>query len=163
MRHLIVLSAVAVALAAAGSAAAGGWATVGFKPLPDGTAAGKTWTPTITVLQHGVTPLGGLRPVVTIEEEKTAATRRFIAAETEETGVYEAAVVFPEAGRWRVEIDSTFGDSRVTYGPVTIGDVPAGTGSEFPLALVLGLAGGVVLAAAAAFGVLRLRRLGPAA
>ena len=64
MRLLVVLSAVAAALAIAPSASPGGWATVGFEPLPDGTSAGGTWSPTIFVKQHGVTPLAGLTPVV---------------------------------------------------------------------------------------------------
>ena len=71
MRYLIVLSALVVSLAASATASAGGWATVGFAPLPDGTAAGETWTPKITVLQHGQTPLGGLSPVVTITADDT--------------------------------------------------------------------------------------------
>jgi hypothetical protein len=162
MRHLILLSAIAIALASTGTAAAGGWATVGFAPLPDGTSAGGTWTPEITVLQHGVTPLGGLSPTVTIEEDSSGDSRTFTATETSKTGVYEADVVFPTAGSWRVTVDSTFGDSRVTYGPVTIGPVPVGTGEPFPVLPVLGIAGALLLAAVAAFGVVRLRRLTPA-
>jgi hypothetical protein len=45
MRLLVVLSAVAAALAIVPSASPGGWATVGFEPLPDGTSAGGTWSP----------------------------------------------------------------------------------------------------------------------
>ena len=165
MRYLIVLSALAatVALAAVGVATAGGWATVGFEPLPDGTSAGGTWTPRITVLQHGETPLGGLSPIVTIDEAETGAAKMFTAVETDELGVYEADVVFPAEGNWRVTIDSTFGDSRVTYGPVRIGDgTVGGPGTDFPVVPVLGILGALALAAAAAFGLLRQRRLTPA-
>jgi hypothetical protein len=164
MRHLVLLSAIAVALAAPSTAAGGGWATVGFTPLPDGTPVGGTWKPTIKVLQHGVTPLGGLKPTVTIEEA-AGESRTFTATETSETGIYEAEVVFPEAGSWRVTIDSTFGDSRVTYGPVTIGAAPGGSGEPFPVRPVVGIVGALILAAAAALGlgVLRQRRLRPAA
>jgi len=166
MRYLIALSALAatIALAAAGTAGAGGWATVGFTPLPDDTAAGGTWNPRITILQHGVTPLEGLHPTVTIDEVDSGASQRFTAVETSQAGIYEADVVFPTDGRWRVTIDSTFGDSIVTYGPFLIDGQPTGaTGRELPRAGVLGLAGGFVLAAAAAFVVLRQRRLRPAA
>ena len=165
MRYLVVLPALAaaIALAMAGTAGAGGWATVGFEPLPDGTSAGGTWTPEITVLQHGQTPLGGLHPTVTIADDDSGATQSFTAVETEELGVYTADVVFPTAGNWRVTIDSTFGDSRVTYGPVSIGDGPVGgTGTEFPVVPVLGIVGAIVLAGAAAFGFARQRRLTPA-
>jgi hypothetical protein len=163
MRYLIALSTLVVALAAAGVAGAGGWATVGFAPLPDGTSAGGTWTPRITVLQHGVTPLGGLHPIVTIDDVDTGASKQFIAVETSKVGVYEADVVFPSEGSWRITVDSTFGDSRVTYGPVRIGDSPAGgPAGDFPVVPVLGIAGALVLAAAAAFGLARQRRLTPA-
>jgi hypothetical protein len=159
MRYLTVFSAFVVALAAAAAAAGGGWATVGFAPLPDGTAAGKTWKPEITVLQHGRTPLGGLTPVVTISGDDD--THTFTAIETPEVGVYEADVVFPTNGEWRIVIDSGFGDSSVTYGPVTIGTAPAGEPSSFPLAPVLAVVGGLALVAAA-FGLVRQRRLTPA-
>jgi hypothetical protein len=159
MRYLIALSAVVVALASVGAAAGGGWATVGFAPLPDGTAAGEVWKPDITVLQHGRTPLGGLNPVVTITSDSDLET--FTARETSEVGVYEAEVVFPTNGDWRIVIDSGFGESTVTYGPVTIGPGPAGEPSAFPLAPVVVLVGGLALIAAA-FGVVRQRRLTPA-
>ncbi len=161
MRYLIVLAALVAALATSATANAGGWATVGFAPLPDGTAAGATWTPKITVLQHGQTPLAGLSPVVTVTADELVET--FTATETSEVGVYEASVVFPEGGDWRIEIDSGFGESTVTYGPVTIGPGLAGEPSSFPgkfagIAFVAGLA----LLAAATFGLVRQRRLTPA-
>lgn len=161
MRHLITLAALATALAAAATATAGGWATVGFAPLPDETASGETWTPKITVLQHGRTPLGGLTPVVTIRGNDRMET--FTATETSEIGVYEASVVFPEDGDWRIVIDSGFGDSNVTYGPVTIGSEPASGPSSFP-ALPVGIAivAGFALLAAAARALVRQRRLTPA-
>ena len=161
MRYLIVASALVAALAAAATAGAGGWATVGFAPLPDGTGAGETWTPKITVLQHGQTPLGGLTPVVTITGDERMET--FAATETSEVGVYDASVVFPGDGDWRVVIDSGFGESTVTYGPVTIGSAAAGEPSSF-LARPVGIAiiAGLALLAAATFGLVRRRRLTPA-
>ena len=162
MRLLVVLSAIAVALVVAPVGSTGGWATVGFEPLPDGMSAGGTWNPTIFIKQHGVTPLTGLQPVVEIADE-TGASTTFVATETPAAGVYEADVVFPTQGDWRVTIHSGFGDSQVSYGPVAIG--PAGTdggGSrELPVVglgvLALALLGGGVL-----LGARRLRRLTPA-
>ena len=159
MRYLIALSALVVALASVGAAAGGGWATVGFAPLPDGTAAGEAWRPKITVLQHGQRPLGNLTPVVTITGDSDTLT--FTASETSEVGVYEAEVLFPTNGDWRVVIDSGFGGSNVTYGPVTIGPGPAGEPTAFPLAPILAVLGALALIAAA-FGVVRQRRLTPA-
>jgi hypothetical protein len=160
MRVIVVLGALVAALAVAAPASSGGWATVGFEPLPDGMSAGGTWTPTITVKQHGMTPLAGLSPVVEIYDEAGAVTR-FDATETSKTGVYESDVVFPTAGDWRVTIHSGFGDSHVTYGPFAIG-APLGGGSrELPVvglgAALLALVAGLALVAAR-----RARRLTPA-
>jgi YtkA-like len=162
MRVLVVLSAIAVALVVAPLGSGGGWATVGFEPLPDGTSAGGTWNATIFVKQHGVTPLAGLQPVVDIVDE-TGTSTKFLATETSEAGVYEVEVIFPTQGDWRVTIHSGFGESQVSYGPVAIG--PAGTDGggarELPVVglpvLVLALLGGAVV-----LGARRLRRLTPA-
>jgi len=163
MRLLVVLSAVAAALAIAPSASPGGWATVGFEPLPDGTSAGGTWSPTIFVKQHGVTPLAGLTPVVEIYDDATGAVARFPAAESSEVGVYKADVVFPAEGDWRVTISSGFGDSQVSYGPVAIGPPVAGDGGSRDLPVVgLGLVALALLGGALLLGARRLRRLTPA-
>jgi len=118
MRFLVIVSTLVLAVVAAAPAGGGGWATVGFEPRPDGTKAGETWRPTIFVKQHGVTPLSGLQPVVTIEEADSEASATFYAEPGSEAGVYEADVVFPDPGEWRVTILSGFGDSQVGYGPV---------------------------------------------
>jgi hypothetical protein len=162
MRVLIVLAALVAALAVPAASVAGGWATVGFAPLPDGTSAGGTWKPRIFVKQHGVTPLAGLTPVVELQEVETGAVHEFAATETSETGVYEADVVFPAAGDWRVTIHSGFGDSFVTYGPTRIGAIGEGGGDSEPLRFVglaivlVGVAGGLFFVAA------RRSRLRPA-
>jgi hypothetical protein len=85
----------------------------------------------------------------------------FTAAETSEPGVYTADVVFPTDGAWRVTIESGFGNSNVTYGPVEIGApaVTGGGGPELPaigFLVALALLGGLALVAA------RRRRLTPA-
>jgi hypothetical protein len=161
MRVIVVLGALVAALAVAPVASAGGWATVGFEPLPDGTSAGGTWSPTIFVKQHGVTPLPGLQPIVELSDA-SGAVETFAASETSEAGVYEANVVFPSQGEWTVTIKSGFGDSQTTYGPVAIG-APAGGGGpgDVPVAglgvVLLALVAGVVLLVAR-----RVRRLTPA-
>lgn len=162
MRSLIAILALVLAVVGAGSASAGGWAAVGFEPLPDGTAAGASWKPKIFVKQHGIRPLEGLHPVVTINETASGQSKSFAARPMSEAGVYEADVVFPTSGDWSVAIDSGFGGSGVTYGPVTIG---AGTGSEpgsFPTLRIGAGALAIALAIAGAFGIRRLRRLTPA-
>lgn len=163
MRYLIVFAAVVTALAASAAASAGGWATVGLDPLPTGVGPGETWTTEMTVLQHGRTPLVGLSPTLTITEE-SGESRQFVALETGKAGVYEARVVFPDAGQWSIVADSTFGESKLTYGPVTIESQPdsGGAPGSFPVLPVLGVFAAIVLSAAGAFRVLRLRRLTPA-
>jgi hypothetical protein len=162
VRYLVAVSTVVLAVVGAGSASAGGWAAVGFEPLPDDTAAGASWKPKIFVKRHGVTPLEGLRPVVTIHETDSGQAESFTAVPTSEAGVYEADVVFPSPGDWSVAIDSGFGESGVTYGPVTIGAGTGGDPGSFP-ALPIGAAAlAIALAVAGAFGIRRLRRLTPA-
>jgi hypothetical protein len=164
MRSLVVLCAAVADLAAVPFASSGGWATVGFAPLPDGTSAGGTWTPDIFVKQHGVTPLEGLTPVVEITNDDTGASETFVAADTSEPGVYTADVVFPSEGDWQVTVRSGFGDSNVTYGPVAIGAAPGVGGGESRELPVVGL-GAIALVLAAGIAVLlgrRSRRLTPA-
>ena len=50
------------------AALGGGFATVQLSSPPAGTDEGGTWTPTLTILQHGVTPLDGLQPAVRITD-----------------------------------------------------------------------------------------------
>jgi hypothetical protein len=163
MRVFAVVSAIVCALVLPSLATAGGWATVGFEPLPEGTAAGGTWTPTIFVKQHGITPLEGLQPIVMIEKTGSTESTKFLATPGSEAGVYHADVVFPSAGDWRITIASGFGDSEVTYGPVSIGSAsPPGAGSERLPVIGFGV---VALAVVAVFGLLaarRSRRLTPA-
>jgi YtkA-like len=168
MRYLIVVAAVAAALISSSAASAGGWATVGLDPpFPPGTGPGEPWDTNMTILQHGQTPLTGLSPTITITLEESGRTETFAATETDEPGVYAASVVFPEAGPWRIVADSTFGDSKLTYGPVLIEQTPgtgAGGGSErdFPILPLLAALGGLVVVAAGTFAVVRQRRLKPA-
>ena len=152
MRPFVVLGALvgALTLALAPTASSGEFATVGFAPLPDGTSAGSTWTPTIYVRQHGVRPMEGLQPVVELRDEAGALTT-FFATEKSEPGVYTADVRFRSQGSWRITIHSGFADSQVTYGPFTIESpsVSASDPREIPLA-------GLGVAALALFGALAL-------
>jgi hypothetical protein len=156
MRVIAVVGALVCALVVPTLASAGGWASVGFEPLPDGTDAGGTWKPTIFVKQHGITPLEGLQPVVMIEETGSGQPTRFLATAGSEPGEYAAEVVFPSAGEWRVTILAGFGDSKTTYGPVAIGEPTTGGGASEPLS-VIGF-GGLLLVVLGVFGVVAVRR-----
>jgi hypothetical protein len=127
MRRPVLLIAAVSALVLAGTAVAGGWATVKLSSRPTGLAAGETWIVDITVLQHGVTPLPGVRPTLTIRKVQrtlSSVTRTFSTRATGRTGVYRARVVFPSAGRWRYEVYDGFtqyGGARThSFAAVTI-------------------------------------------
>jgi hypothetical protein len=110
----------AAALALPGAAGAGGFATVGLSSLPDGTAPGRTWPVTLTILQHGRTPLSGLHPTVRIQSDDGRTTRTFAARPAGKAGVYRANVVFPDAGGWTYTISDGFSQTH-SFAPVQIG------------------------------------------
>ena len=115
MKRLLLGLAVAGLLLPA-AALGGGFATVQLSSLPQGTDQGGTWTPTLTILQHGVTPLDGLQPAVRITDGG-GKTSTFAAKPAGEPGTYVAEVTFPSAGTWRFEIWDGFSQTH-TYSPV---------------------------------------------
>ena len=162
MRYLMVISTLVLAVVGAGSASAGGWATVGLESMPDGVNAGDAWTAEITVLRHGVTPTDGAAPILTIRNKKTGASESFEAQPAGETGVYTARVVFPDAGTWSYEIDNGlaatgYGESATTtYSPVAIAGPSSDDGASSALPFGL-LAAAIVVPVAGVFGVRHLR------
>lgn len=117
MKRLLLPALLAAALVAAGAGLAGGWATVQLSSTPTGTKAGKPWVVTLTVLQHGRTPLDGVKPTITIRNGATSAVSR--ATPAGRPGVYRSRVVFPKPGTWTYEIWDGFGQT-LTYAPVRI-------------------------------------------
>ena len=115
--HKLVAALAAAALLLPAAAVAGGWATVQLTSTPKGSRAGTPWVVSLTVLQHGVTPLAGVRPEVRIVQG--SVRRSFTARPTGRTGVYTARVVFPRAGVWRWTIWDGFSREH-TYAPVRI-------------------------------------------
>src|SRR5512133_3756804 len=116
----MVTAAVLAALALPGAAGAGGFATVGLSSLPDGTAPGETWHVTLTILQHGRTPLPGLSPEVRIRSADGRTARTFAARPARRPGVYTADVVFPTAGQWRYAVADGFSQTH-SFAPAAIG------------------------------------------
>jgi hypothetical protein len=153
MKRLLLGLALA-ALLVPSAATAGGFATVQLSSLPAGTDAGGTWTPTLTILQHGVTPLDGLQPAVRIRDA-SGEIETFVARPAGEPGTYVADVRFPSAGTWRYEIWDGFSQTH-TYSPVTIG----GGGSSFATVPVAAAVLAVLLVAALGLAVARRRRPG---
>jgi hypothetical protein len=118
--RLTLLAAIAAALVAPTAATAGGWATVGFEPPPDTLAPGEPWQVDLTILQHGRTPLEGVKPLVIVEPEDGGGQKSFLARPTGEPGIYRATVVFASAGTWRFVVDDGFA-ARHSFPPVQIG------------------------------------------
>lgn len=128
MRTIIAVLTLAL-LAAAPTAAGGGFATVGLGPPTGGIGAGDTWNAEMTILQHGVTPLVGISPTLTISNGET--TRRFDAAPTGKPGVYLAKVTFPSGGEWRYEVNDGFSQTH-TFAPVQVEPGSGGGGFAVP-------------------------------
>ena len=140
MRRLLLTLAL-VALAAPASALAGGWATAGLSP-PDGVGAGDTWNADVKILQHGMTPLAGVIPTVTIRNVATGKENTFTARPTGEVGVYRAKVVFPAAGNYSYKVYDGFtqygGAQTHSFGTFSVG---AGGGVGLPFLAIIGISG----------------------
>jgi hypothetical protein len=161
MRTLLLTLAAAAALAVAGTASAGGWATAGVSPPPDDPTAGSTWDAKITILQHGQTPLVGVQPTISLTGSG-GARKTFAAKATDEPGVYLAEVKFPAAGSWSYEVDDGFtqygGAQTHTFGAISVGAGSGGTGFDLPsLPVSAAILLGLVAAIAIALGMRRAR------
>jgi hypothetical protein len=173
-KRLILLAAIAATLAVPAAATAGGWATVGFDPPPEGLAPGEPWQVDLTILQHGRTPLEGVDPRVIVRSEDGDETKAFPARPTGKPGVYRATVVFGSAGTWRLAVDDGFsathrfpgvlvgkGGKKAAAQPVaalnTAAATPPPAGDDGPnVLLALGVA--AIAALAAGLGAAYLQR-----
>jgi hypothetical protein len=109
MRRITLLLVLAV-LVPAEVAQAGGWATVELGESPSGLAAGKPWRVELIVKQHGITPMEGVKPSITIVSSQ-GAERTFPARPTNRIGHYVADVRFPSGGEWSARISDGFTDA----------------------------------------------------
>jgi hypothetical protein len=164
--RIALLAAVAAALAVPASAGAGGWATVGFDPPPERLASGETWAVEMTILQHGRSPLDGLRPAVIVRSVDGSGERSFPAEPAGKPGVYRADVVFESAGTWRYVVDDGFAGRhsfpavKVGGGKAVASGLSSGSddGANWLLAIVV--AAGAALAAGFGTAALQRRREG---
>jgi mono/diheme cytochrome c family protein len=112
------LSIAAAVVLAAGTISAGGWAVVTVDDLPARIEAAKPVTLAFTVRQHGMTPLGGLKPSIVAASGSSRVETNATAAQ--DIGQYSAAITLPSAGAWILTINSGFMDSRLSLLPVTV-------------------------------------------
>jgi hypothetical protein len=155
MRKTLIVLTLGVALASAGAASAGGWATAGLAPPPNDIAAGETWKAELTILQHGRTPLDGVRPEVIISDGKTKIP--FAAKPTGEPGKYVANVKFPSGGEWRYAVNDGFGGTH-TFAPFDVAGGGGGGASGVGLIETLaGVAAALILAVVVALFIRRQR------
>lgn len=128
---------------------AGGWATVTLDEYPTDMVAGEAFKIGFTVLQHGVTPVTGITPIITGTLTGAKESISVMAKEEGEPGHYVASLNFPKAGEWSWKIDS-FGEQKMP--PLSVANAPAvvqATNESKPIAnlpLSSLLAGGLGLA-----------------
>jgi hypothetical protein len=101
---------------------AGGWAIVNLDEWPTNVTAGEEFEIGFTVLQHGVTPVTGITPIIsgTLTGGKESMS---VMAEAEgEPGHYVASLNFPKSGEWSWKIES-FGEQIMP--PLTVAEASA--------------------------------------
>jgi hypothetical protein len=128
MRRIALLLVLAV-LVPAEVAQAGGWATVELGESPCGRAAGEPGRVELIVKQHGITPMEGVTPSITIVSPK-GARHTFAAHPAAQVGHYVATVEFPANGTWSAEISDGFTDAvphRIST--LNVGGDPARAGA----------------------------------
>ena len=166
MLRLTIVAAVA-SLVVAGTASAGGWATAGVSPPPpDDPSGGSTWNTDITIKQHGVTPLDNITPAVILRNTATGEEQQFKGTPTGKPGTYSAEVVFPDSGRWAVQVYDGFTEygnaTRHNFGVVALDGPAASAAGEFPLGWTLAGVGAAIAGIVALVLFLRRRTTAPA-
>jgi hypothetical protein len=114
--------AILLALTFTVPAFAGGWAIVNLDEWPANVVAGEEFEIGFTVLQHGVTPVTGITPIISGTLTGTKESVQVMAKEEGEPGHYVASLKFPKAGEWSWRIDS-FGEQVMP--PLTVANAPA--------------------------------------
>lgn len=127
-RTLIVVLMFLVTLALPATIAlAGGWVVITLDSLPGQIRAGEMVRLGFSVRQHGVRPLNDVAPTLSAVNQDTGERVTIAAAQVGETGHFELAMRFPEAGVWEWQIAAPPFPQEVQFEPLTV--LPA-TGVE---------------------------------
>ncbi len=106
----------------AGSAQAGGWATLTLSELPMEVVAERPFTIEFSVRGHGKTLITGLDATVTAVHQASGTKVVAEAKDASEAGFYAATIALPESGEWHWEI-TAFGTYSMP--PLTVNEVAA--------------------------------------
>jgi mono/diheme cytochrome c family protein len=113
-----VLAVPGLLLLAAFARHVGGWAVISVQDLPDYAVAGQPITLTYAVRQHGVELLSGLKGSVVATSG--SAKVNVDAKGTEKLGHYAATLTLPNAGEWKLSIESGFRTSKLSSIPMRV-------------------------------------------
>jgi len=159
MRKVFTILAVAGFVAAMmPSALAGGWAITAFVSLPDEFEAGRTYTLSYTILQHGVTPVDNANSVVLFTSVAGDETVTFEATATGDPGRYRVDVTVPSEGAWEMEVTQGPFEAH-DFGVIDVSPAVAGAGSGPFLPTVLMLAIPMAALVAGWFTLREMRRV----
>lgn len=104
-RAIITLAAVALAVATASTALAGGWAVTSFENLPESFEAGSTYSLDYTIRAHGKTPVDSGASHVMFRNFEADQSLRFDAVNHRD-GTYTVEITLPVEGSWQWEVTS---------------------------------------------------------
>jgi hypothetical protein len=122
------VATIALTLALAGPAIAGGWAVTTFDGLPGEFVAGTSYTLGYTIRQHGVTPIN-VEHTQIVAVGKSGKTLSFAGARDGAVGHYVATLNFPADGTYAWQVTQTpFGPQEL--GTLVVVAAPAGSKSS---------------------------------
>jgi mono/diheme cytochrome c family protein len=114
-KSAIALIGCAIVVSTLGAVRLGGWAVVTVDTVSDYFIVGKPLTLTFTVRQHGDNLLSGLKPSIEAKSDSRRVEGK--TWELPQEGTYRANITVPEAGDWKITINSGFGRSKGTLLP----------------------------------------------
>jgi mono/diheme cytochrome c family protein len=85
---------------------AGGWAVITLDSLPSEVNSSEEFTVGFVVRQHGVSPMVGLSPLVSVTHQASGTQVTFDAKPSGESGHYQAVMSLPKTGIWKWRIQA---------------------------------------------------------
>jgi mono/diheme cytochrome c family protein len=123
MRRALIFPSLSLLLIAATPTLFGGWAVITVHDLPEYLVAGRPTTLAFTIRQHGVEPMDGLSPTVTIRQKtdrRVRGVREVAARPAGASGRYEAVLGPADTGRIELTIDANWHTARIALLPIPV-------------------------------------------